>query len=123
MKPYILNYSESVKIRPSGLRYDPVTQTNNLPTDWALDSTVFTATIEPSDPDDIQAVSTIVTRTLEPDDNDELLLGTTLITKTLEPIDQDGIDWLYSSDLAAKNSSTLITESIEPADPDGVGSL
>lgn len=104
MKPYILNYSESVAILPAyinGINH----------------STLMTNTIESSDPDEIHADSTLITRTLESDDSDEVLFGSTIITKTLESSDDDELVANFNY-FESKDMATMITETIEPADPD-----
>jgi hypothetical protein len=74
-----------------------------------LDSTVYTATVEPVDPDE-PTVSTIITRSIEPSDADAFLAASTYVTESTEPADPDMI-WL---------DSTIYTKSLEPADEDSI---
>lgn len=106
MKPYIFNYSDSVKMHVaetpvhSGARH--CAHGTSI-----LDSTVLTATVEPIDPDGL-AVSTIITRSIEPSDADDFLAASTYVTESTEPSDPDMITL----------GSTVFTKSIEPADED-----
>lgn len=108
MKPYILNYSQTVKIQPSMLRYDSYGKVNYPEGRGLLDSTVITENIESDDRDEIFSCSTIETRSLEPADDDQMFFDSTMITKTFEPADDDEIGL----------SSTLVTHTVEPSDPD-----
>lgn len=111
MKPYIFNYSDSIRIsRPQSA----VCQGEGHVEHGAsiLDSTVLTATVEPGDPDSISA-STVVTRSVEPSDADELLAASTYVTESTEPADPDMI----------RLDSTFFTKSLEPVDEDSVHPL
>lgn len=81
MKPYILNYSE----------YLPKAASNDLQCKILLDSTRLTATLEPSDRDELR-MSTIITRSIEPDDKDRSEFESTRLTETVETSDPDRID-------------------------------
>mgnify|MGYP003388815614 CR=1 FL=1 len=100
MKPYILNYSETIEIKSnipiSGTDMTSMTetveQTDEDEITYALHcSTIVTKTIEPSDNDEINEMSTIVTRTIEPSDNDDIHQMSTFQTNTLESSDNDEI--------------------------------
>lgn len=120
MKPYILNYSESIRIKESPYRYDATQQINQPSDQWPTESTIFTATVETDDHDELQATSTIESRTIEATDDDAILFGSTLITKTFEPIDDDEISTSENFNNTRTNHSTTVTETIEPIDPDEV---
>lgn len=81
MKPYILNYSE----------YLPKAASDELSGKFLLDSTRMTATVEPSDRDELR-MSTIITRSIEPGDKDRSEFESTRLTETVEPSDRDQID-------------------------------
>ncbi|WP_175766174.1 hypothetical protein [Burkholderia ambifaria] len=108
MKPYIFNYSDSVRtIFPESP--DHRLQQHRPDAGSVLDSTVLTATVEPVDPDSA-VLSTVITRSVEPNDTDQFMSASTYITESTEPADPDMI-WL---------DSTIFTKSLEPADEDGI---
>lgn len=97
MKPYILNYSETVTLSSDIqiLMHDVTRQTYTRETtddDHSYEmSTVVTNTIENSD-DNIALFNTSETRSLEQTDEDFIYFSnfdSTMITKVLEPTDQD----------------------------------
>ncbi|WP_319760088.1 hypothetical protein [Maridesulfovibrio sp.] len=104
MKPYIMNYSQTVKLVPSN-------QTNsNL-------ETTMTKSIEGTDPDLYLSDSTVETRTIEPGDPDLILAEGTMQTFTIEPVDPDL--FLLSRHTETQGpDTTWITESLEPSDED-----
>jgi hypothetical protein len=103
MKPYILNYSETIKVHEEPVIFDNRKQMSV--TTAYPDATVETSTIETSDRDQIYlsldenqfslkntydcvGVTTKLTETVEPSDEDHLLYhDSTVVTKTIEPSD------------------------------------
>lgn len=61
MKPYIMNYSETIEISPVGSTFH------------TIDTTTKTFTIESHDNDEIRCDWTIQTNVTEPTDNDSIL--------------------------------------------------
>jgi hypothetical protein len=108
MKPYIFNYSNSIRTTiPESCGHRP--QQNRPEAGSVLDSTLLTATVEPVDPDSA-VLSTVITRSVEPNDNDQFMSASTYMTESTEPADPDMI----------RLDSTIFTKSIEPADEDGI---
>lgn len=108
MKPYIFNYSDSVRTtipESPGHRL----QQHRPAVGSVLDSTVLTATVEPVDPDNA-VLSTVITRSVEPHDTDQFMSASTYMTESTEPADPDMI----------RLDSTFFTKSLEPADEDGI---
>jgi hypothetical protein len=99
MKPYVLNYSETMSLN------------KNRPQEGChrtkIDSTLKTDTLEPSDPDEILLDSTCSSRLLQ---HKSLYLSTQL-SESIESIDPDEIVL----------DSTIITRSIEPSDDESIG--
>ena len=98
MKPYVLNYSETMSLKRNILQEG----SHRL----GEHSTLKTATIEPSDPDEILLdgtcsdalvqhrslhLSTVVTESIESSDPDEIVLDSTVITRSIEPGDEESI--------------------------------
>ncbi|MEN2388053.1 hypothetical protein [Comamonas sp. A7-5] len=111
MKPYVLNYSETIGRECESVKRNSLL--DKIDSGQAInDATLITAVVEPSDTDEIFAFSTVITRSLEDcDDPDHILLGSTFMTEALENSDPDEI--LFEG-------STLITKTIEPSDADEV---
>ena len=92
-----MNYSQEYCTKENTFTYCPQKQLNifkdgkNVITNTMCGITVFTETLEPSDPDEIQMLSTIMTKSIEPIDPDEILLNGTVHTATIEPTDPDEI--------------------------------
>ena len=83
MKPYVLNYSETIELKKIGIQI--------------VDSTLITKTIENSDDDEIIANSTEQTFVREPDDDDEFrAYESTWVTESIEPSDDDEITFMNS---------------------------
>ncbi len=102
MRPYIMNYSESMKLGRS----------HRLPAslEGLQDSTVISESIEADDKDELSMCSTMITRSTEPDDTDDIQSASTLITHTVEPSDTDELTC----------ASTWITKSLEPTYEDEI---
>lgn len=102
MRPYIMNYSESIKLERS----------SRLPASLEdlQDSTVITKTIEADDKDELSRCSTTITRSTEPDDTDDIQSASTFVTHTVEPSDPDELTC----------ASTWMTKSLEPSDEDEI---
>ena len=80
MKPYILNYSETIRL-------------NYLNEGETVDTTYLTDTVEPSDNDEIRMAGlTEVTKTIEPSDEDRILSLSTSYTFTVESSDDDSVE-------------------------------
>lgn len=78
MKPYVLNYSETILFKEIGVK--------------TIDSTVITESLENNDDDEISMCSTTQTFVIEPDDPDEFrAYESTWVTKSIEPSDDDEI--------------------------------
>lgn len=99
MKPYILNYSETIDIK---------NRSNNV----TVDTTRITETIEDIDDEQISALDvTMQTNTTEHSNTDELLAQSTVYTFTTEPSDEDDI-------LFINQTSTVVTRTTEASDED-----
>lgn len=124
MKPYILNYSETVTIQKSELKFNAESQTS-LP--LAVDRTTLTFTVESGDDDSISLSNTTrLTETVEGSDEDDICsvqpysfksdklgaedLGATYKTESIEPSDDD--------EFYVTSSSTVITKTLESSDED-----
>lgn len=102
MKPYIMNYSETIKLN-SAYIYHP-----------GIGETIYTFTVEDSDQNNIFCLDTTeITETIEPTDQNQIFLDVTYVTKTLET----------SDNISQFIDTTYLTESIEPSDHDDVSSL
>lgn len=92
MKPYILNYSETIIVNATAVNHQSRIEFQL----YNSGGTYITEAIEPSDDDEISFMrdSTELTFVREPDDSDEVhfLVGeSTLMTKSIEPSDEDEI--------------------------------
>jgi hypothetical protein len=91
MKPYILNYSETIDLKNTAQdrKNRDEFQFYNFGGTWVTES------IEPSDDDEISFMrdSTELTFVREPDDPDEIdfMADSTLMTKSIEPSDEDEV--------------------------------
>ena len=80
MKPYILNYSETIDYKETGIQIvDSTVLTENLENndddETIMSSTTQTFVLEPEDPDEFRAYeSTYATESIEPSDDDEIAL-------------------------------------------------
>jgi urease accessory protein UreE len=107
MKPYILNYSETIEIKKTISRCALKTQIN---TKLNVDFTSGTRII---DSDEIIASSTKETFTIEASDSDEFhVYDSTYCTESIEPSDND--------EIAFMSDTTLITKAIESSDNDEI---
>lgn len=132
MKPYIFNYSESIKIKESYSAYDNLSQIN-FPQEGNKSSayigsrssgTRITETIESTDEDHMFSLdSTLITNVIENTDHDEFFRSSTMITRCIENDDPDElclID-LDANVIKIENSlsdkdTTIVTKSLEPSD-------
>lgn len=107
MKPYILNYSNTIEIQKNELYFDEESQINQ-PSN--ADNTTQTFTIESSDEDFvILSNGTKITETIESSDEDYVYFSeSTLVTNIVESSDADEF---YLN-------STMITRTVEDSDPD-----
>ncbi|NDV28582.1 hypothetical protein [Desulfovibrio sp. JC010] len=104
MKPYIMNYSQTIKLAPS----------NQANSNY---ETTVTKTIEGTDPDLYLSDSTVETRTIEPGDPDLMFAEGTMQTFTVEPVDPDMFLLSQYTEMQGQDT-TWITESLEPSDED-----
>lgn len=127
MKPYIMNYSETINLIPAALplasdttritetieQVDDELSLNYASSTDATYSTSMTFTTEPADEDDINfaySCSTLVTKAMESIDEDEIVFSSTLVTRTTEPSDDEEI----------VSKSTLQTNTVENSDDDDI---
>ncbi|AIN19464.1 hypothetical protein CH54_3437 [Yersinia rochesterensis] len=98
MKPYIMNYSETITMKQS-----VAIQNTNI-----LDVTTRTFTIETDDHDEILGLATIITERIENSDRDEISAYSTFQTNIVENSDKDEISC----------AGTMVTAVIENSDTD-----
>lgn len=129
MRPYVLNYSEVIKVGKSDFMFDEAKQINQL---LQADVTTQTFTLECEDDDGVTlSHSTLITERVENSDEDYLCSSqSTLETRVIESSDDDDFssscermplfhgNSLLNLMLSNGFGLTLTTETIEPSDQD-----